>query len=433
LVKHMINRYRFPEKLFIFSLTLLTTILCSIGLAFWKTGLGILTSTYLSWILICIIVFILLKYWNNSRIKIRQTENILYKLWLTILLIGLIRGILIIDNYWTAKALIQSTFDLLIPLMAIAFASKSISGRFIRYWLKYATPLFLLSLIIGGAQGVTHFSYSIYLFLSFFISMLPRKWMIFIGLILIYMLSFYITDRAQGLKVVASIIIAIAWKYKDFIFVPFLRVINWIIWICTFSLVILFVTGTYNIFSETSEKEKGKYTTEIKKLDGSTGTEDITSDTRSTIYESVIESAIKNDYVWFGRTPARGNDGNYFGDQISEITGKSERLKNEVCFPNIFTWLGLTGMFAYIFFYFQAFKLALYNSRSKTIKILACFISFHFLLGWMEDLNRWDNNNVLIWMTIGICLSNEFRSMTDNDFKKWIIDCLPKRILGFKL
>ena len=153
----MINRYRFPEKLFIFSLTLLTTILCSIGLAFWKTGLGILTSTYLSWILICIIVFILLKYWSNSRIKIRQTEIILYKLWFTILLIGLIRGILIIDNYWTAKALIQSTFDLLIPLMAIVFASKSMSGRFIRYWLKYATPLFLLSLIIGGAQGVTHF------------------------------------------------------------------------------------------------------------------------------------------------------------------------------------------------------------------------------------------------------------------------------------
>lgn len=68
-----------------------------------------------------------------------------------------------------------------------------------------------------------------------------------------------------------------------------------------------------------------------------------------------------------------------------------------------------------------------------TIKILACFISFHFFLGWMEDNNRWDNNNVLIWMIMGMCYSNEFRNMTDDEFKRLIISCLPRKIFGFKL
>lgn len=425
----MTNRYKFPLKTFTLCLVLLTTVIQSLGWAFWKTGLGVITSTYLSWGLILIILIIIISYWSHYSVCIRQNEKRLYYFWLIICVIGIIRGSLIIDDYWTAKALIQSVFDLSLPLMVIVFSSKNISLFFIKRWLLIATPLFIISLIIGGAQGATHFSYSIYLFLAFFISILPKKWALLVGFIIVYMLSFYITDRAQGLKAAISIAFAIIWKYRNYIYLPILHIVNWGIWIGTITLILLFTTGTYNIFSETSEKDKGKYTTEIIKADGSINIEDVSADTRTNIYKSVIESAVNNDYIWFGRTPARGNDTPYF----KGITGKYERLKNEVCFPNIFTWLGMIGMIVYILFYFQAFRLALYKSQNRTIKILACFISFHFFLGWIEDNNRWDNNNILIWMTISMCLSNEFRKMTNNDFKKWIINCLPKKILGIKL
>lgn len=429
----MINRYRFPVKTFSICLILLSTVIQSLSWAFWRTGLGIITSTYLSWGLAIIIIVILINYWKHSQTKIQRTANKIYVLWLAISILGFIRGIFMIDNYWTAKSLIQSTFDLSLPLMALAFSSKNINSYFIKRWMIIATPLFLITMIIGGAQGASHFSYSIFLFIVFFISILPKKWAIFTGFITLYMLSFYITDRAQGLKALASIGIAIIWICRNKISTTLIQIANWGIWITTIILIVLFVTGTYNIFAESSQKDKGKYVTEVRRADGSIGIEDASADTRTAIYESVIKSAVKNDYVWFGRTPARGNDGSYFGDAIAQITGKSERLKNEVCFPNLFTWLGMVGMIAYILFYFQASRLALYKSKSRTMKILACFISFHFLLGWMEDINRWDNNNVLIWMVIGMCFSNEFRNMSDTDFKRWILSCLPKKILGLKI
>lgn len=426
----MIKKYKFPIKTFSICLIFLTTIIQSLSWAFWQSGLGIITSTYLSWGLLLAILFIIIRYWYHTPNNIPQNERKLYGIWLTISIIGIIRGILIIDNYWTAKALIQSIFDLSLPLLALIFSSKIICQSFIRRWLIISTPLFLISLIIGGAQGASHFSYSIYLFLAFFISILPKKWALLIGFIVLYMLSFYITDRAQGLKAAVSISIAILWKYRNYIHNTILRIINWSIWIATITLIILFTTGTYNIFSATSDKDKGKHITKIQKLDGSMSIEDISADTRTVIYESVIKSAIEHNYIWWGRTPARGNDSPYLRNAI---TGKYERLKNEVCFPNIFTWLGMIGMITYIIFYFQAFRLALNHSQSKTIKILACFISFHFFMGWIEDNNRWDNNNILIWMTIGICFSNEFRRMTDRSLKEWIIECLPKKIFKFKL
>ena len=432
-MNNMVHIYKFPTKIFTICLILLSTVIQSLSWAFWKSGFGIITSTYLSWGLILVILVIIFRYWLNGQLMIQKTEKKLYNLWFIICFIGIIRGLLVIDNYWTAKALIQSSFELFIPLLAIAFSSKDISSFFIKKWLIIAVPLFFLTLFIGGAQGASHFSYSIFLFLAFFISILPKKWIIIIGFITIYMLSFYITDRAQGLKAFVSIVIAIIWKFRYFIRNSILSIGNWCIWIGTIILIILFVSGTYNIFSESAKNDEGKYTTEIVRSDGTISIEDASADTRTGIYENVIESAIKNDYVWFGRTPARGNDGDYFGDEIAQITGKIERLKNEVCFPNIFTWLGIIGMGVYILFYLQAFRLALYKSRSKTMKILACFISFHFFLGWIEDCNKWDNNNVFIWMIIGMCFSQEFRNMTDNDFKIWILNCLPKKIIRIKL
>lgn len=429
----MTHIYKFPIKIFTVCLILLTTVIQSLGWAFWKTGLGVITSTYLSWGLILAILIILIRFWSKGLLMIQKTEKKLYSLWFIICIIGIIRGFFLIDNYWTAKALIQSSFDLFIPLLALAFASKDICSFFIKRWLVISIPLFILTLFIGGAQGASHFSFSIFLFLAFFIPILPKKWAFIIGFITIYMLSFYITDRAQGLKAFVSIVIAIIWKFRFYIRNSMLSFSNWCVWIGTIMLIYLFVTGSYNIFAESAEKEKGKHTTEIVRLDGSISIEDASADTRTGIYEDVIESAIKNDYVWFGRSPARGNDSELFGDIIAQITGKSERQKNEVCFPNIFTWLGLIGMGVYILFYFQAFRLALYKSKSKTMKILACFISFHFFLGWIEDNNRWDNNNVIIWMIIGMCFSQELRNMTDNDFKKWIIECLPRKIMNIKL
>ena len=68
----------------------------------------------------------------------------------------------------------------------------------------------------------------------------------------------------------------------------------------------------------------------------------------------VIESAIKNDYVLFGRTPANGYDSIYFGEHLKYDLGtnKMQRFSSEVSIINIFTWNGLIGTLLYFLVFF---------------------------------------------------------------------------------
>ena len=46
-------------------------------------------------------------------------------------------------------------------------------------------------------------------------------------------------------------------------------------------------------------------------------------------------------------------------------------------------------------------------------------IEFHFFFGFVEDCNRFDTQNITMWMGLAMCLSEDFRSMSDKEFKAW--------------
>lgn len=123
-----------------------------------------------------------------------------------------------------------------------------------------------------------------------------------------------------------------------------------------------------------------------------------------------------------GRTPARGNDSVTFGEFNAEElkTGKFERHSNEVCFPNIFTWLGLIGMILYCLIYLKSSYLALYKSNNLFMKLIGVYIAFRFLFGWIEDFNRFDISNIALWMVIAMGFSVEFRRMNNQEFILWV-------------
>lgn len=104
-------------------------------------------------------------------------------------------------------------------------------------------------------------------------------------------------------------------------------------------------------------QNEGKYV-EIKIVNGEIRAEDLSVDTRTFIFEEVATSALRHNYLIWGRTPARGNDSRVFG--YASETGKNERHSNEVCHPNVFTWLGIIGLLLYSFIYFQSSYLAFF-------------------------------------------------------------------------
>jgi hypothetical protein len=185
-------------------------------------------------------------------------------------------------------------------------------------------------------------------------------------------------------------------------------------------LLILGFTGIFNPFVDLSSNE-GKYV-ENKVVNGQKVEDDLSADTRTFIYAEVISSAIKHNYILWGRTPSRGNDSETFGAANAEDlkTGKYERYSNEVCFTNIFTWLGLVGLVIYSLIYLRSSYLAVYKSNSIYMKLLGVFISFRFLYGWVEDANSFQIMSISLWMMIAMGLSSDFRKMNNYDFKKWV-------------
>lgn len=92
---------------------------------------------------------------------------------------------------------------------------------------------------------------------------------------------------------------------------------------------------------------------------------------------------------------------------------------NEVCHPNVFTWLGLLGLIPWCLIYLTSSYLAIYKSNSFYLKIIGIFIAFRFFLGWIEDMNEFSIYGLSVWMSIGIGLSPYFRKMDDKVFVSW--------------
>ena len=183
-------------------------------------------------------------------------------------------------------------------------------------------------------------------------------------------------------------------------------------------LFVLGITGTFNIFQ--IEQELGledKYTMKSNEDEYS-----VLVDTRTFLYVEEIESALKHNYVFQGRSITRGYDSLAFGEGIDKAlkTKRGERQSCETSILNIFNYFGLIGVFIYFIIFASASYKAIYQSNNRYIPIIGLYVAFRWLFAWIEDFSRFDLNYLFLWIMIGICYSPIFRNMTDSDVKKMI-------------
>jgi len=399
------------------ALAILIVILTMTSLTQWSSiPIG---STFTDWVLFGFIIFIFLfkkkEYYNPS-----NDSNLWFvKKYILWVLICFVRGLFVADFYWDFKNLINASCALFLALSIYIFTNPNVLKSVLNTWLKYAFPLFIFFIPILNPM-----SYGYYLipisFLALFIPALNFKWrLIILGVSLFVILS-SIDARSNVIKFTVPMLFSMLYYIKFFLRSKLFMLINIIIFLVPISLFILAVNGTFNIFN-LEENISGNYTSE-KIKDGEKIEENLKIDTRTFLYEEVISSALKNDYVFFGRTPARGNDSFYFGNFTAEELGtkRYERYSNEVSILNIFTWTGLVGVVLYFFIFFNAAYLAIVKSKSSFLKILGLYVSFRWATAWVEDFNRFDIMNLMLWMVIAMCYSKKFRKMTDFEFKIWI-------------
>lgn len=383
-----------------------------------------LSSPIIDWILFVLFLFCIYRIYI---FRFKRDTSIHYKkfvyFYLLIFVIGILRGIVVADNYWDYKNLINNSISLSLPVLIIVFSYPIYTQKVLFKWLKYALPLFVIVIPFIDACAYSRFISPI-LLLGCFITSMEKKWRWLTIMLLLILVFADFGARTQVIKAIMCFVISIVFFIINKIPNRILQMINYVFYSLPAILLFLAFAGIFNVFA------MDEYMDDIKTLNSRNEEESLTADTRTTLYTEIISSAVRNEYVTMGRTPARGYDSMQFGgayDNIYKDTKRFERPASEMLHPNVFTWLGLLGVFSYGLLYFIASSKAINKANNRYIKLLGLYVAFRWMYGWVEEYNRWDIMNISLWIMISMCLSPYYRSMTDKEFLVWFRQCFPSK------
>lgn len=388
-----------------------------------------LNNTTLIWIIsifILIVLFFSKRYFLD---EVNKKHTLIITYYLVWTFICIVRGMFVAEGYWEWKGLITNVMGLLLPLVAYSSTNKVVVQTMLLYYIKYALPLFfiLIFLIQTDAFGFYLMPIS---FLLLFLPALSNRKRVILLLIAAIVISSDLSARSNVIKFGVPIMLLSIYYMRDKITSKLLESARLVFIIAPVLFFILAVTGVFNVFN--MNEYLGERTVMGTDNEGKRVEQDMAVDTRTFIYVEVLESAARNDYWIFGRTPARGNDSVAFGAETFELTKRYERLANEVGIANVFTWMGIVGVILYFFIFFRASFLAVNRSRNIFAKMIGIFVAFRWMYSWIEDINNFTLNYFMLWIIIGLCFSHSFRSMTDYEVTIWIRGIFDHRYLNFE-
>lgn len=345
-------------------------------------------------------------------------------------IISLIRGSFVAEIYWDWKALIGNSMVLLLPIVTFPATNLSISQSLMSFYTKYTIPIFIIFAFIIRTDAWGFYLMGVTL-LIIFIPIISSKHKALLFIITAIVLIADLGARSNVIKFSVPILLILIYYFREFISTKTLSFFKNILFITPIILFILGVTGVFNVFKMKDYLKKEVTTTGVD-IYGDRSEVSLTDDTRTFLFEEVLSSAIKNDYWLYGRTPTRGNDSYTFGLIEFELTGRYERLTNEIGLANVFTWSGIIGVILYLALFYHASSIAISKSNNIFVKILGIYIAFRWLYSWIEDYQNFSLNFLLLWVMIGLCLSNSFRDMSNKEIKIWVRGIFDTRYVRYQ-
>ncbi|MGQ8338397.1 hypothetical protein ACUNWD_17715 [Sunxiuqinia sp. A32] len=383
-----------------------------------------LGSTAIYWVFY---IFIALTFWGGSYVffeaENRRSIRIL-KFFLLWNLFSIIRGgIFMADNYWDYKSLIEMGMGLLMPIIIYTATNKEMVQAILSFFIKYTLPLFLFFIPFLSLNGWGWYLFPISL-LALFYPSLKLKWKVFIIAVALVATLADLTSRSHIFKYGVPIILLLFYYFQNIpALTKLMKLARWIFIIAPWFFFFLATSGVFNIFKVNEYIEGVKDDSTVEK-------QSLIQDSRTFLYEEVLTSAEKHNYWILGRSPARGNDTQFFiSDKSDSLTGRSERVQNEANILNIFTWNGIIGVLLYFLVFYKASSIAVYRSNNIYSKMIGVYVSFRWLYSWVEDYTLFDLNNYVLWLTVGICFSQSFRQMNNSEVKLWARSIFEKRYL----
>lgn len=356
------------------------------------------------------------------------------KFYLFYVVLMIVAGVFVQENYWERKDLVNHIYGYMIPLMVFLFIYPQILQSVVRCWYHtsyiFVIPYFFLIHFWGipWALGL----------LPFFILFLPafndKKIKIVLFVLAFAVPLIDLEGRSVLLKFVAALSVGFLSLFIKHISRFKFRIIISSFFVTPVILLILACTNIFNVFNMQEFLSKNGI---IKLQDNNTAL----VDTRSFIYEEQIYSSIYHNYYIWGRTPARGYD-SIFGDNFLDhirreknTSGdKGNNLKNErhgceVEILNQFNFFGLIGVVLFTMVFLSASWMS-YSSNNIYVKLCGIYVAFRYMLTWVEDMAQPSAPYVCLWIFIAICYSPFFRNMTNREFSDFMNSCITKQKTG---
>ena len=391
--------------------------------------------TALFWFLSLMTLQIYYKYAKENILPIENSSIIYIKLYIIWNIISSLRGFFLSENYWDYKYSILNGLSLVLPIISICCIKPIFIKTVLNFYI-YRILLFvpLIALLLGKII-FTNALPQYLIPLTFIILLLPAvkiRWSILIFFILLVTFLLDPGSRSNFIRFGISIIlaifiyIAIYLKFKE----STVKLISVALGsIMLFAPIVFFILATtldFNVF-KISEYSGNESTFVQLEADGTKTQRDIGTDTRTFLYEEVLNSAINNNYIIFGRTPSRGNDSNIF---INEAEGmREERISNEAGILNVFTWTGIIGVVLYFLIFIRSFLLSVFHSNNIYSKVIGVFTVFQWAHSWVENIQLFSFMYINIWLLVGFSCSLSFRKMNNSQMTLWIQDLFSKKII----
>ena len=375
-----------------------------------------LENTTLWWGVSIMILFLFIlskKYYFDKKNDDNMLIVWIYLLWNAVCII---RGMFVAEMYWDWKALTGNAMSLLLPIVIFSSTNKRIVQSMMSFYLKYVLPIFFLFAILIRTDAYGFYLVPATLLMLLFPALTRRQKLLTLTITVIVLVA-DLGARSNVIKFGVPMFILVFYYLKNWIPSKTMEIVRVALIVIPFVFFGLGVSGVFNVFN--MDEYIGEVTSQGVDGAGERGEQNLAVDTRTFLYVEVLESAINNNYWLLGRTPARGNDSYSFGLDGFEVTGRYERLANEIGLANVFTWTGLIGVIIYLLIFYRASFLAVNRSKNIYVKMLGVFIAFRWLYSWIEDLNNFSLNYFMLMVMLGLCFSRSFRMMSDNEVVIW--------------
>jgi hypothetical protein len=383
----------------------------------------LINNTFFWWV---VQFYILYHFWLCRRYFFNKSQKQMM-LWVQVYLLwnvfSIFRGLFIAETYWDWKMLFGNGIALLIPIVAYAGTNTTLLQAILKTYIKYALPLFVVFVFLIASDA-----YGFYLvpisFLALFLPIIKKPWRWIVLAVALFVIIADVTARSNVIKFGVPIALSLIYYFRFVLSTKIFELVRKLLFVAPVLFFVLAVYGDFNVF-KMDEYIKGDYIQVRTDYKGQKVDEDLMADSRSPLFVEVLQTAKVYDSWWIGRSPARGNLSEYFGEQ--DLNGRGERYGNEVAILNIFTWTGIVGVILYLIVFYMASYLAVNKSNNIFSKIIGLFLSFRWLYAWVEDINNFSLTTFFLWFMIGLCFSETFRKMTDKEVKIWVRGIFEKK------